>query len=105
MPLLTGPHELVDFRGAALRLLHAIAFLQQVVHLGQVDPGVRRHAVGGDLPEQHPERCSGRKRENKSIRYEKPWAQRKRKSTLGRGAAWVLPADSPHTSDLMEKVL
>ena len=72
MPLLTGPHELVDFRGAALRLLHAIAFLQQVVHLGPVHPEVRILAVGGDLPEQHPERCSGRKRENKSIRMRSP---------------------------------
>ena len=59
MLLLTVPHELVDLLGAALRSVHAVILLQQLVHLGQVDAGVRRHAVGGDLPQQHTEcwRC------------------------------------------------
>ena len=53
--LLTGPHELVDLLGAALGSVHTIVFLQQLVDLGQVNAGVRRHAVGGDLPQQHTE--------------------------------------------------
>lgn len=51
--LLTVPHELVDLLGAALWSVHSVVFLQQLVHLGQVNSGVGRHAVGGDLPQQH----------------------------------------------------
>ena len=62
MLLLTGLHELVDFRGAALRLLEGSVLVpQQVVQLRVIEPKVRRHAVGCDLQEHHPERCSGRK--------------------------------------------
>ena len=54
--VLTCSHELVDFGRTPLRLLHAVTLLQEVVHLGEVDARVGRHAVGRYLPEEHPER-------------------------------------------------
>ena len=54
---LTGSHELVDFLRAALRPVHAVVLLQQLVHLREVNPWVRRHPIGGNLPQQNPKRC------------------------------------------------
>lgn len=51
--LLTGCHELIDLLGAALWSVHAVVFLQQLVHLRQVNARVGGHAVGGDLPQQN----------------------------------------------------
>lgn len=56
--ILTGSHELVNFRGTALGLLHTIPLLQQVVHLRQVDTRVWRHAVRRNLPKQN-SKCWG----------------------------------------------
>ena len=49
------PHKLVHLGGTAWRTLHPVARLQQLVHVGQLDPRVRRHAVGGNLPEENAE--------------------------------------------------
>lgn len=51
--ILTGSHELIDFRRTALGLLHAVALLQQIVHLRQVDSWVWRHAICSNLPKQN----------------------------------------------------
>lgn len=51
-PLPALPHQIVDFRGTPVRLLHAIARLQLVEHVGQVDARIRRVTVRGYLPEQ-----------------------------------------------------
>jgi hypothetical protein len=56
--VLTFEHENVDISGRALGSLHAVASLQQVVHLCQVHTGIRRHAICGQLPQQHAKRCN-----------------------------------------------
>ena len=49
------PHKLVDLGRTPRRALHPITRLQQLVDISQLHPGVRRHPVGGDLPQQDAE--------------------------------------------------
>lgn len=44
-------HQVVNLGGTPVRLLHAIARLQLVEHVGQVDAGIRRVAVRRYLPQ------------------------------------------------------
>lgn len=53
--LLTGRHELIDLLRATFWSVHAIIFLQQLIHEGQVDARVGGHTVGGDFPQQDTE--------------------------------------------------
>lgn len=64
---LTRSHELIDFLRTAFGALHAVVFLQQLIDLRQVNPGVRGHAVGRDFPQQNTKSCSGGKK--KSISF------------------------------------
>lgn len=50
---LTCSHEFVDFRWTALWLLHAVALLQQVINLRQVNTRVWRHTIGRNLPQKN----------------------------------------------------
>lgn len=50
--LLTGCHELIHLLRAAFWSVHAIIFLQQLIHEGQIDTRVGRHTVGGNFPQQ-----------------------------------------------------
>lgn len=47
---LTCSHEFIDFGWTSFWLLHTVTFLQEVVHLRQVDSRVWRHAIGGNFP-------------------------------------------------------
>ena len=49
------PHKLVDLGRTPRGALHPVTWLQQLVDISQLHPRVRRHPVGGDLPEQDPE--------------------------------------------------
>ena len=49
------PHKLVHLRRTTWGTLHPIAGLQKLVNVGQLNTGIRRHAVGGDFPKEDPE--------------------------------------------------
>lgn len=51
---LTCPHELINLGWASLWLLHAIAFLQKIVDLRQINAWIWRHPIGSNFPEQNP---------------------------------------------------
>lgn len=53
--LLTGCHELIHLLRATFWSVHAIIFLQQLIHEGQIDARVGGHTVGGDFPQQDTE--------------------------------------------------
>lgn len=50
--LLTGCHELIHLLRATFWSVHAIIFLQQLIHEGQIDARVGGHTVGGNFPQQ-----------------------------------------------------
>lgn len=110
--ILTGSHELIDFRRTAFGLLHAVALLQQIVHLRQVDSWVWRHAIRRNLPKQN-SKCWKIGRNKwvaylyKQINHFSLWhITVYRVSELLTQSLWQnLISNWPHTSDLMEKVL
>ena len=59
IPLPTAAHQGVHVARATGRTYHAHATLQHLVHLGQLDAGVRRQAVRDNLPQEHAERWEG----------------------------------------------
>lgn len=48
--VLTCPHEFIDLWWASLGLFHAVALLQKVIDLRQINAWVWRHAIGGNFP-------------------------------------------------------
>ena len=55
LPLPAAAHELVDARRAHVGTLHAIAGVEQVVDVGELDARIGRLAQRAHLPQEHAE--------------------------------------------------
>lgn len=64
--ILTCSHQFINLWGTSFWLFHPISFLQQIIHLWEVNTWVWRHPIGGNFPQQHPKGCKEEEKKNNS---------------------------------------